>query len=137
MPYTCSSDLPSPLSSVSRTTRTFSEPASLNASVISRVAMVDGASAGRMAIGFRSAISVSDGTARGSARASTAQHPTTTHGHRATRSPSRWKIVATSSRSGGRALRELLNQATFRQCPLSATRSNTDLSAARYLATDS
>jgi hypothetical protein len=77
---------------------------------------------------LRSDISVSDGMVRGSARASTAQNAMTNTGHRATNPPIRPKMAelpVTESTWRRTA------QATLRQWPLTATRSNTDLNASR------
>ncbi|SKU09460.1 Uncharacterised protein [Mycobacteroides abscessus subsp. abscessus] len=81
--------MPSPFSLMNTTSRRSSLLDSWNASVIFLAVTLDGASAGKIASGCFSAISVREGKVKGNAMANATQAPITTHGHRTTRSASR------------------------------------------------
>ncbi len=121
-------------------TRRLSEPGSWNASVIFVAVTLDGASPGRMTSGCFSAISPSDGNVSGSATAIAIQTAITAQGHRTTTSASR--RISPSPHPGLRR-RGIRSQpslppryATRPQCPLSATRTDTDFIACMYRVTD-
>ncbi|BBZ01249.1 hypothetical protein MCHIJ_06860 [Mycolicibacterium chitae] len=87
-----------------------------------RAVTLDGASAGRMTSGLRSAMTFSDGNDSGRAIAIATQTPMTTQGHRATKSASR--RISHSPLPASR-------YATRPQFPLSATNAATDRMAAK------